>query len=244
MIRFDDVSVTFGEVVALHHLDLVFEAGRTSVVIGPSGCGKSTLLRLLVGLAEPSQGRVWIGEQEVTPETVQALRRKMGYVIQSGGLFPHLTARGNLTLLAEHLGRPTTEPEERLAALCQLTHFPPDGLDRYPAELSGGQQQRVGLMRALMQDPDVLLLDEPLGALDPLVRRELQDELKSVFRTLEKTVVLVTHDMTEAAYLADRIVLMKGGSVVQAGTLDDLRQRPAAPFVSDFLAAQRRPVEI
>lgn len=102
----------------------------------------------------------------------------------------------------------------------------------------------MGLMRALMQDPDVLLLDEPLGALDPLVRRELQDELKSVFRTLEKTVVLVTHDMTEAAYLADRIVLMKGGSVVQAGTLDDLRQRPAAPFVSDFLAAQRRPVEI
>ena len=243
-IRFDGVSRSFGEAQVVRSLDLEIEAGRSTVLIGPSGCGKSTLLRLIVGLLEPTTGQVWVGGRPVRTDTLLELRRRMGYVIQEGGLFPHLTARRNVTLLALHLGRPPAEISRRLADLCALTHFPEDGLDRYPTELSGGQRQRVGLMRALMLDPEVLLLDEPLGALDPLVRGELQRELKEIFRTLGKTVVLVTHDLAEAAYLADRIVLLREGAVVQAGTLEDLRSRPAEAFVNRFLAAQRRLVEI
>lgn len=234
----------FGKVEALRQVDLVVEEGKTTVLIGPSGCGKSTLLRCIAGLLTPDAGSISVDELTVSPDTVIRLRRRMGYVIQEGGLFPHLTAGQNVTLMARHLSKPESEIQARLEELCDLTHFPRDGLERYPVELSGGQQQRVGLMRALMLDPQVLLLDEPLGALDPLVRRGLQDELRSIFQALEKTVVLVTHDLAEAAYLAHRIVLMKDGGVIQEGTLDDLRGRPAAPFVSEFLAAQRRPVEI
>jgi osmoprotectant transport system ATP-binding protein len=244
MIQFADVSVFFGEVAALRGIDLEVEEGRTTVLIGPSGCGKSTLLRLIVGLEEPSKGRILAGGTPVAPDTVLSLRRRMGYVIQEGGLFPHLTASGNVALLARTLRVPDAEITGRIAGLCELTHFPPDGLHRFPAELSGGQRQRVGLMRALMMDPDVLLLDEPLGALDPLVRRGLQDELRGLFRSLAKTVVLVTHDLAEAAYLADRLVLMREGRIVQQGTLDDLRLRPSEPFVTRFLAAQRQPVQI
>jgi len=244
MIDIRGVSMRFGEIEALHRVNLVAEEGRTTVLIGPSGCGKSTLLRCIAGLLTPETGSILVDQEPVSPETVMELRRRMGYVIQAGGLFPHLTAGENVTLMARHLGRPASAISARVKELCDLTHFSPDGLERYPAELSGGQRQRVGLMRALMLDPGLLLLDEPLGALDPLVRRELQDELREIFRRLGNTVVLVTHDMAEAAYLAHSIVLMKSGTVIQQGTLDDLRHRPADPFVSDFLAAQRRPVEI
>jgi len=165
-------------------------------------------------------------------------------VIQDGGLFPHLTAEQNILLMAHHLRRPEAVNRQRLEELRGLTGFPLDGLGRYPVELSGGQRQRVSLMRALMLDPDILLLDEPLGALDPLVRAGLQTDLKEIFRRLKKTVVLVTHDMAEAGYLADRIVLLSEGRVVQQGTLADLRDRPATPFVSDFMTAQRSLVQI
>ena len=244
LIRLRGVSVAFGERTALDGVDLEVGDGGTTVLIGPSGCGKSTLLRTVVGLLEPAAGEVTVEGEPVRPENLPGLRRRMGYVIQEGGLFPHLTARGNVTLMARHLGWSGDDVEERLEELRRLTHFPADGLARYPGELSGGQQQRVSLMRALMLDPRVLLLDEPLGALDPLVRRELQDELKEIFRRLQKTVVLVTHDLAEAAWLAQRIVLMREGRVVQEGTLEDLRERPAEPFVSEFLEAQRSPVEI
>ena len=244
MIRFDGVTHRFGEIEALRDIDLEIEAGRTTVLIGPSGCGKSTLLRLVVGLVEPTAGRVIVGEEVVGPNTVLDLRRRMGYVIQGGGLFPHLTAGENVTLLARHLRRPEEEIESRLAELCALTHLPESALSRFPLELSGGQQQRVGLMRALMLDPEVLLLDEPLGALDPLVRRELQRELREIFGALHRTVLVVTHDLAEAAYLADRIVLLRAGDIIQTGTLDDLRERPAEPFVTRFLSAQRPPVEL
>jgi len=244
LIRLTDVSVRFGDLVALDDVDLGVEEGDTTVLIGPSGCGKSTLLRVVVGLVEPSAGKVTVEGEPVTPDTLLPLRRRMGYVIQEGGLFPHLSARRNVTLMARHLRWPARRREERLEELCELTHFPRDGLDRYPGELSGGQQQRVGLMRALMLDPRVLLLDEPLGALDPLVRRGLQDELREIFGRLNKTVLLVTHDLAEAAWLAHRIVLMREGRVVQEGTLADLKERPAHPFVPDFMAAQRSPVEI
>jgi osmoprotectant transport system ATP-binding protein len=233
------VSKRYGEAVALAPLDLDIEAGRTSVVIGPSGCGKSTLIRLLNRLIAPSSGTIAFAGQPVTDDSAPRLRRRMGYVIQDGGLFPHLTARGNVSLLARHIGWDSSRIEARLAALCTLTHFPHSGLGRYPAELSGGQQQRVALMRALMLEPDVLLLDEPLGALDPMIRFELQTELREIFRTLGKTVVLVTHDMGEAAYFGDTLILLRDGRVVQRGTPEDLVRRPADPFVERFVTAQR-----
>jgi osmoprotectant transport system ATP-binding protein len=160
-------------------------------------------------------------------------------VIQDGGLFPHLTARDNVTLMAQHVGWAGGRVEERLSDLVELTHFPRDGLRRYPVQLSGGQRQRVSLMRALMLDPEILFLDEPLGALDPLIRSDLQKDLRDVFRQLEKTVVLVTHDLGEAQYFADQIVLLHEGDVVQEGTFDDLLRRPESPFVTRFVQAQR-----
>ena len=244
MIELKGVSKKYGDTVALAPTDLSIEAGKTTVLIGPSGCGKSTLLRLMVGLLEPTTGILTFEGTPITPDTVLTLRRRMGYVIQDGGLFPHLTAAQNALLMATYLRRPASEMRSRLQELSALTHFPPEGLDRYPVELSGGQRQRVSLMRALMLDPDVLLLDEPLAALDPLVRASLQTDLKQIFQSLRKTVVLVTHDMAEAGYLADKIVLLMEGRIVQQGTLEDLRERPSSRFVSDFLTAQRSLVQL
>jgi osmoprotectant transport system ATP-binding protein len=242
MFELQGVSKTYGTAAALHPLDLRLAAGRTTVLIGPSGCGKSTLLRLLVGLISPDTGRVLFDNTEVTPASALLLRRRMGYVVQDGGLFPHLTARGNVTLMARYLGWDRKRLDPRLAQLCELTRFPAAGLDRYPGQLSGGQRQRVSLMRALVLDPAVLLLDEPLGALDPMIRSELQADLRSIFRALGKTVVLVTHDLSEAAFFGDEIVLLRDGRVVQRGTLDELLTAPADPFVTRFINAQRGPV--
>lgn len=239
MITLNGVSKRYGDRTAVHPVDLTFGAGEVTALIGPSGCGKSTLLRLILGLIEPSTGEVTLDGTAVKRETATEVRRKVGYVVQDGGLFPHLTARRNVTLMADHLSRSVD-----LDRLTELTRFPKDGLDRFPTELSGGQRQRVGLMRALALDPAILLMDEPLGALDPLVRSGLQRDLKELFTKLGKTVVIVTHDLAEAAYLGDRIVLLSEGKVVQQGTLDDLRERPAAPFVTEFLQAQRAPVTV
>jgi osmoprotectant transport system ATP-binding protein len=239
LIRFAGVRKTFGGTTALHTTDLDLRRGLTTALIGPSGCGKSTLLRLIIALLRPDSGAIMFDETEVTELTAPLVRRRVGYVIQEGGLFPHLTARSNILLMSRHLGRPVAESQARLDELCALSQFPPEALDRYPAELSGGQRQRVSLMRALMLSPELLLLDEPLGALDPLVRSSLQKDLKEIFTRLKQTAVLVTHDMTEAAFLADEIVLMNEGRVVQRGTASDLRDRPASEFVSDFINAQR-----
>ncbi len=229
----------YGERVALAPTELVFQPGRTTVLIGPSGCGKSTLLRLLVGLVEPDGGEVLFAGEPLVRGRLGAVRLKLGYVIQDGGLFPHLTARGNVALVARHIGWDEGRVEARLGELCALTHLPTDALDRFPTQLSGGQRQRVSLMRALMLDPDVILLDEPLGALDPLVRAELQAELREVFQALRKTVVMVTHDLAEAAWFADEIVLLREGRVVQRGPYSDLAERPADEFVERFVTAQR-----
>jgi len=239
LIELVGVSKSFGGTAALHPTDLAFPPGLTTALIGPSGCGKSTLLRLIIALLKPDTGKVTFDDLEVTETSAQQVRRRVGYVIQEGGLFPHLTARANVLLLSRHLGRPASKMEERLEQLCSLSRFPRNGLDRYPAELSGGQRQRVSLMRALMLSPEVLLLDEPLGALDPLVRSSLQKDLKEIFARLKQTAVLVTHDMGEAAYLADEIVLMNEGRIVQRGTVVDLRDHPASEFVSEFINAQR-----
>ena len=244
MITLSNLSKTYSGAAALNATNLTMATGRVTALIGPSGCGKSTLLRLIVGLITPTAGTVTIDGEPVTPENLLAVRRRIGYVIQDGGLFPHLTAEQNVLLLARHLKMPEGGLQARVKDLCGLTQFPVSGLARYPAELSGGQRQRVGLMRALALEPDVLLLDEPLGALDPLVRAALQTDLKQIFQHLNKTVVLVTHDMAEAGYLADTIVLMQSGRIVQAGTLADLRDRPAAPFVAEFLNAQRSLVQL
>jgi osmoprotectant transport system ATP-binding protein len=218
-------------------------AGRTTVLIGPSGSGKSTIMRLMTGLVRPDTGRVLFDGVAVTPATLPAVRRRIGYVIQEGGLFPHLTARGNVTLMADYLRRPRPEIRSRVAELAALVQLPEHVLERYPAELSGGQRQRVSLMRGLMLDPGVLLLDEPLGALDPMVRHDLQLQLKEIFRVLRKTVVIVTHDMGEAAYFGDEIVLLRDGQVVQQGSIEDLIWRPRDPFVERFINAQRSPLD-
>lgn len=244
MIELKNTSKNFGDIVALHPTDLSIVEGKTTVLIGPSGCGKSTILRLIIGLLEPTTGYVEFEGKRVSPDNILELRRRMGYVIQDGGLFPHLTAAENVTLMVKHLKRPAKYMQRRLEELCELTHFPRDGLNRYPVELSGGQRQRVSLMRGLVLDPDVLLLDEPLGALDPMVRASLQTDLKEIFQRLGKTVVLVTHDMAEAGYLGDRIVLLKEGTVVQQGTLEDLRERASDKFVSEFITAQRSLVQL
>jgi osmoprotectant transport system ATP-binding protein len=242
VIQLRQVAKRYGATPAVRPLDLAVPAGATMALIGPSGCGKSTLLRLMIGLVAPDQGRVVFDGIPLTPATARRLRHRMGCVLQDGGLFPHLTARDNVALVARHLGRERRWIETRLGELAELTRFPEDGLARFPAQLSGGQQQRVSLMRALMLDPDVLLLDEPLGALDPIVRSDLQADLKQVFQAVGKTVVFVTHDLGEAGYLGDELVLLKEGAIVQRGTLADLARRPADAFVTRFLNAQRGPL--
>ena len=239
LVQLSAVSKTYGNAVALHPTDLDFPRGKTTILIGPSGCGKSTLLRLVIHLLDPDAGIVRFDGAPVTPANISELRRRIGYVIQDGGLFPHLTARKNILLLAGHLKHPAAKMEKRLAELCALTRFPESALDRFPLELSGGQRQRISLMRALALSPELLLLDEPLGALDPLVRAALQKDLKEIFSRLKQTAILVTHDLAEAAYLGDEIVLMNEGRVVQIGTLEDLRTKPASPFVTEFINAQR-----
>jgi osmoprotectant transport system ATP-binding protein len=240
MFILDNVTLRHGNRAAVDALSLAFDSGSVTAVIGSSGSGKSTLLRLLLGLEWPDRGEVRIDGVPLTQADVLAVRRRIGYVIQDGGLFPHLSARDNLALLPRWLGWDAPRIDARAVELAVLTHFPRDALHRFPAELSGGQRQRVALMRALMLDPPALLLDEPLGALDPIVRRELQEELAAIFAAFGKTVIVVTHDVAEAAFLAPRLVLLRDGRVVQDGSIDDLRERPADAFVSRFVDARRR----
>jgi osmoprotectant transport system ATP-binding protein len=207
----------------------------------------------MIGLIKPDSGSVLFEDSAITAANTISIRRKMGYVIQEGGLFPHLTAYENVTLVARHLrgsgsgDGPATWDSRRISKkvdeLAELTQFPRDALDRYPVQISGGQRQRVSLMRALMLDPHVLLFDEPLGALDPMIRADLQKDLKRIFQTLKKTVVMVTHDIGEAGFFSDRLVLLREGCIIQDGTLSDLVRRPADPFVTSFINAQRSPLE-
>jgi len=232
VIALRDVTRTFGGRAAVDHVSLVVAAATTHVLLGSSGSGKSTILRLILGLLQPDAG-------EVSVQT-----RSMGYVVQEGALYPHLTAARNVTLPARAQGWPDERRAARLAALASLVGFERDLLDRYPAQLSGGQRQRVSLMRALMLDPPVLLLDEPLGALDPIARTELQRHLVRIFGELRKTVVLVTHDVREAFVFGAAITLLDRGRAVQHGTFADLARRPAEPFVAEFIRAQMPPAEM
>jgi osmoprotectant transport system ATP-binding protein len=235
------VRKRYGTTVALDGVSLEVGPGTTHVLLGASGSGKSTLLRVVLGLVAADSGEVLVDGVPVTPATRRHLVGRVGYVVQEGGLYPHLTAWANAALPAEPVGWSRERVEARIAALAALVRLDADLLRRYPGELSGGQRQRVGLMRALVLDPPLLLLDEPLGALDPIVRADLQTELRRLFAELGKTVLLVTHDVGEAALLGTTITLLLDGQVVQQGTFADLARRPARPFVTEFLRAQAPP---
>ena len=241
MIGLASVAKAYGGRTVLEPTTLAVSRGRTTVLIGPSGCGKSTLLRMIVGLVTPDQGTVTIDGRRLEAASMADLRQRIGYVIQDGGLFPHLTGRDNVGLLARHLGWEPSRIAARIADLAALTRLPEAALDRFPAQLSGGQRQRLGIMRALMLDPAAILLDEPMGALDPLVRYDLQEDLRRIFRDTGKTVVMVTHDMGEAGFFGDDVLLLGNGRIVQRGTLDDLIHAPADDFVRRFVSAQRFP---
>jgi osmoprotectant transport system ATP-binding protein len=244
LVHFRDVSKLFGNDFAIRDVTLEIERGKITALIGPSGCGKSTILRLIVGLVTTDSGEIQFDDEKIAAETIMKIRRRLGYVIQDGGLFPHLTARHNLTLQPRLFRKRRDEIEKRIMELCELTKFPSGGLDRYPLELSGGQRQRVSLMRALMLSPELLLLDEPFAALDPLVRMNLQRDLKEICARLQQTVLLVTHDLAEAAFLGDEIALMNEGRIIQRGSIADLRAKPADEFVREFISAQRGLVQL
>src|SRR5437773_8138309 len=233
LVRLVNVSKRYAGTPALHSTNLSIGRGKTTVLIGPSGCGKSTLLRLIIHLIEPDSGSITFDGEPITLDNIDALRRRIGYVIQEGGLFPHLTARANVVLMARHVRKSQEEMQSRLVELCELTRFSDQLLPRYPVELSGGQRQRVSLMRALMLSPQLLLLDEPLGALDPLVRASLQKDLKEIFARLHQTVLFVTDDLAEAIYFGVEVVLMNAGRIVQKGMISDMRKRISDTFVSE-----------
>jgi osmoprotectant transport system ATP-binding protein len=237
VIEIREVEKQYDRRTVLGPLTLSVAAGQRLAVVGPSGCGKSTLLRVILGLVRPDRGSVAIGGERVDDASKRAHRRRIGYVVQDGGLFPHLTAERNVTLVARELGWDAARIEERLHRLTALTGLDGEALARWPTELSGGQRQRVGVMRALMLDPQLLLLDEPLGALDPITRRRMQRELLSIFRALGKTVVLVTHDISEAALLAEETVVMRAGRVVQRASIEVLGRDPADSFVRELVAS-------
>lgn len=239
MVLLKNISKKYGENYAVKNFTHQFGSEKTTVVIGPSGCGKSTLMRLITGLTGPNEGEVFFEGEQLTPLSVMNIRRKIGYVIQEGGLFPHLTGFENISLMAKHLKWSTTEIENRVNELCGLSKLDEDLLNHYPSQLSGGQRQRIGLMRALMLDPDYLLLDEPLGALDPLVRYDLQNDLKSIFNQLNKTVIMVTHDLAEAVFFSETIILMRDGEIEQTGNAEELVGNPRNEFVKKFITAQR-----
>jgi osmoprotectant transport system ATP-binding protein len=237
-IAIEEVRKSYDGRSALGPLSLQIAAGARVAIVGPSGCGKSTLLRMVLGLVRPDSGRVVVAGETVGDDTKLSVRRRIGYVVQEGGLFPHLTGEGNATLVARHLGWDEARVQARTEALAKMTGLDAAALGRWPVQLSGGQRQRVGVMRALFLDPDVVLMDEPLGALDPITRTRLQAELSELFRTLGKTVLLVTHDVDEAAKLADDAIVMRAGQIVQRGTIDEMARNPADAFVGELLAGR------
>ncbi len=239
MIELKSLTKKFSGKVVLDSIDLKLTSQKTHVLLGSSGCGKSTLLRVIQGLIEPSSGEVYLNKKEVTPETQQEICLRTGYVIQSGGLFPHLTAFENVTLMAKIMKWSSTKIDARVRELYELMNFSDGVLEKYPRQLSGGQRQRIGLMRALFLDPEVMFFDEPLGALDPIIRAGLQQDLAKIFSRLKKTVVLVTHDVSEATYFGDTVTLLKEGKIAQHGTMENLLQEPESDFVSNFILAQR-----
>lgn len=243
MIVFDSVSKYFGELQVLENLTFQVPSGSVFALLGLSGSGKTTALKMVCGLIAPDRGEVRVAQLPVLDSTLKEVRSRIGYVIQDGGLFPHMTAVDNIQLVGREAGWETTRIKTRLKELADLVKLPLDQLRKYPSSLSGGQRQRVGIMRALFRDPSILLLDEPLGALDPITRSELQTELKELCIRLGKTVLLVTHDLFEAGYLADQILLLNRGQILQQGSLQELIKNPANDFVRRFVDSQRHQID-
>ncbi|MED0771101.1 betaine/proline/choline family ABC transporter ATP-binding protein [Bacillus siamensis] len=240
MLTLENVSKTYkGGKKAVNSINLNIAKGEFICFIGPSGCGKTTTMKMINRLIEPTEGRILIEGRNIMEQDPVELRRSIGYVIQQIGLFPHMTIQQNITLVPKLLKHPAKERKERARELLKLVDMGPEYLDRYPHELSGGQQQRIGVLRALAAEPPLILMDEPFGALDPITRDSLQEEFKKLQKTLHKTIVFVTHDMDEAIKLADRIVILKAGEIVQAGTPDDILRFPANEFVEEFIGKER-----
>jgi osmoprotectant transport system ATP-binding protein len=241
-IRLDGVSKIYPDgTVGVAELNLTFAAGELSVLVGPSGCGKTTTMKMINRIIEPSTGRILLGGEDVTRVDPDQLRRRIGYVIQSIGLFPHQTVRTNIGTVPRLLGWDKARVRARVDELMETVGLDPAvHSDRYPAQLSGGQRQRAGLARALAADPPVLLMDEPFSAVDPVVRERLQSELLRLQEAVRKTIVFVTHDIEEAVRIGDRIAVMSlGGHVEQFATPAELLGRPANAFVADFVGADR-----
>jgi len=235
------VSKCYGNERALHEVSLAFADDVTTAVVGPSGSGKSTLLQLINGLVRPTRGTVLVFGKAVDYRHLPELRRQIGYAVQGTGLFPHLTAEGNVTLLARLARWDRERIRARAEELMKLVGLPPDYARRYPHELSGGQQQRVGLCRAMMLNPRVFLLDEPFGALDPITRKEIHREFLRLQEAEARTIILVTHDLAEARKLAQRLVVLERGRVVQHAACADVVRDPASAFVHEFFQTQREP---
>ena len=235
MIRFEHVNKSFGAEKVLVDFSLHIEEGEFLTVIGRSGCGKTTMLRMINGLQIPDSGKVLVEGQDVAKADLIALRRRIGYVIQNKGLFPHMTVEENITYVPVISGKKDKQENRKLALrLLQTVGLAQEMADRYPAELSGGQQQRVGIARALAADAKILLMDDTLGALDEITKRAMQDEMLSLQKKLHMTIVFITHDIREAMKLGDRVLVMEKGRIAQIGMPQEIREYPADDFVREL----------
>ena len=241
MIEIKNIVKTAGEKVILDNISLTIESGSFVVLIGPSGCGKTTTLKLINKLIEPTSGEIYIDGKAISKEDPIKLRRNIGYVIQNIGLFPHLTIKENIELIPKLKGEKTEqEISDNTERLIKMVGLDPDEfLYKYPSELSGGQQQRIGVIRAIATDADIILMDEPFSALDPITRTQLQEWLYELQQELKKTIIFVTHDMDEALKLADKICIMQGGKIQQYDTAENLLKHPVNNFVKDFIGSDR-----
>ncbi len=240
MIRFENVVKKFGDTEVIKGINLEIGDNELVVLIGPSGCGKTTSLKMINRLIEPTSGTIYINDQDILKSNPIDLRRNMGYVIQQIGLFPHMTVGENIELLPLLKNWPKEKRRKRAEELLDLVGMSPNEyMDRYPSELSGGQQQRIGVARALATNPEIILMDEPFSALDPITRTQLQDELFNLQQELKKTIVFVTHDMDEALKLGDRICIMRDGQVLQFDTPEVLLRHPSHGFVEEFIGKKR-----